>query len=389
MISLLSKIFIKNSTDFTDSAVRRAYGTLCSIFGIFLNILLFGFKFFAGTLTGSIAITADSFNNLGDAGSSVITLIGFRLSSQKPDPDHPFGHGRFEYISGLFVSVAILLMGFELAKSSLSKIITPEPVDKSYIAIVILFVSVIAKLYMCFYNRSIGKKIASSAMKATGSDSLSDALSTFVVLCVTAVSGFLPFNIDGYAGMLVALFILWTGINSIKETISPLLGQPPEEEFVRNVEKTVLSYDVVSSIHDLVVHDYGPGRLMISLHAEIPSSMDLMLAHDVIDNIENRISNELGCHCIIHMDPINTDDEFTNSLRMKVASLAASIDERITIHDFRCVVGPSHTNLIFDAVVPFECKIEDSEFKERLSDLVKMEDPKLNCVILIDKSYVK
>lgn len=389
MLSLLSKLFIKNSTEYSDPAVRRAYGTLCSVYGIVLNIFLFGFKFLAGLLTGSIAITADSFNNLGDAGSSVITLIGFRLSSQKPDPDHPFGHGRFEYISGLFVSIAILLMGFELAKSSFDKIIHPVAVEKSTAAIIILAVSVLAKLYMCFYNRNIGKKISSSAMKATGADSLSDAVSTFVVLCVTVISGFIPISIDGYAGMLVALFILWTGINSVKETISPLLGQPPEEEFVRNVERIVLSYDIVTSIHDLVVHDYGPGRLMISLHAEVPSSMDIMIAHDIIDNIEMRISSELGCHCTIHMDPINCNDEYTNSLRMLASSLAASIDNRITIHDFRCVVGKTHTNLIFDAVLPFECSITDDEFKARLDELIKKEDPKLNCVILIDKSYVK
>lgn len=389
MISLLSRIFIKNNTDYSNPLVRQAYGTLCSFCGIFLNIILFGIKFLAGILTGSIAVTADSFNNLGDAGSSVITLIGFRLSSQKPDPDHPFGHGRFEYISGLFVSVAILLMGFELAKSSFAKIINPESVETSIIAVVILSVSVLIKLYMSFYNRAISKRISSSSMKATADDSLSDAASTFVVLIVTLISPYLSFSIDGYAGLLVALFILWTGFNSVKETISPLLGQPPEKEFVEKIENIVLSYDTVTSIHDLVVHDYGPGRLMISLHAEVPSTMDIMIAHDVIDNIENRISKELGCHCTIHMDPINVDDDFTNSLRMSVASLASKIDKRITVHDFRCVRGNTHTNLIFDAVIPFECKISDDEFKERISMLVKQIDENYNCVIIIDKSFVK
>ena len=389
MIALFAKLFIKNSGDYSNPAVRQAYGSLCSVIGIFLNIVLFGIKFLAGILTGSIAVTADSFNNLGDAGSSVITLIGFRLSSQKPDTDHPFGHGRFEYISGLFVSVAILLMGFELAKSSFGKIINPEEIESSIIAVVILTASVLVKLYMSFYNRSVAEKISSTSMKATAADSLSDAASTFVVLCVTLLSPYLPFSIDGYAGMLVALFILWTGFNSIRETISPLLGQPPEPEFVEKIEKTVLSYDEVVSIHDLVVHDYGPGRLMISLHAEVPSDLDIKIAHDIIDNIEVRISNELGCHCVIHMDPINADDDFTNSLRMSVASIASEIDSRITIHDFRCVKGPSHTNLIFDAVLPFECRISDSDFKERMSLLVKRIDPNYNCVIIIDKSYVK
>ena len=389
MVALLSRLFIKNSHDYSNPLIRQAYGTLCSFLGIFLNIILFAIKFLAGMLTGSIAVTADSFNNLGDAGSSVITLIGFRLSSQKPDPDHPFGHGRFEYISGLFVSVAIILMGFELAKSSFAKILSPEEIDGSILATVILLISVLAKLYMAFYNRSVAKKISSTSMMATSADSLSDAISTFVVLCVTLVSPYLPFSIDGYAGLLVALFILWTGFNSVKETISPLLGQPPEGEFVEKVERMVLSYDEVASIHDLVVHDYGPGRLMISLHAEVPSSMNIMIAHDVIDNIERNVSEELGCHCVIHMDPIDVDDDFTNSLRISVASLAAEIDKRITIHDFRCVKGPSHTNLIFDAVIPFECKMADTEFKDRMSVLVKQIDPNYNCVILIDKSYVK
>lgn len=389
MISLLSRIFIKNHKDYGDYGVRRAYGTLCSLWGIVLNAFLFAGKFFAGLLTGSIAITADSFNNLGDAGSSIITLLGFRLSAQKPDPDHPFGHGRFEYLSGLFVSIAILLMGFELAKSSLDKIIHPVQVEFNIIAVIILIVSIIVKAYMSFYNKAIGKKIDSAAMRATGADSLADTIATFVVLCVTVISRHIPFSIDGYAGMLVAAFILWTGINSVRETISPLLGQPPDEEFVKQVSEIVLSHDVVTSIHDLVVHDYGPGRLMITLHAEIPSDIDIMLAHDIIDNIEIEVARKLGCHCTIHMDPVNVDDEYTNSLRMMAARLAAQIDDSITIHDFRCVCGPTHTNLIFDAVIPFDCKIADDEFKSRISELIKENDPQFNCVITIDKSFVK
>ena len=389
MISLFSRLFIKDRENYSDPTVRQAYGMLCSVCGIVLNVILFAIKFFAGMITGSIAVTADSFNNLGDAGSSVITLVGFRLSSQKPDPDHPFGHGRFEYISGLFVSIAILLMGFELVKSSFSKIIAPEPIESNTAAVIILVVSIIVKLYMSFYNRVVAKKISSSSMKATATVSISDACSTFIVLCVTIITPYLSFSIDGYAGLLVALFILWMGINSVKETISPLLGQSPEAEFVDKIEKTVMSYNEVTSIHDLVVHDYGPGRLMISLHAEIPSTMDIMIAHDVIDNIENKLSAELGCHCVIHMDPIDVDDEFTNSLRISVAELAAKIDDRITIHDFRCVRGHTHTNLIFDAVIPFECKIGDDMFKKRISESVKQIDPTYNCVIIIDKSYVK
>lgn len=390
MIALLSKIFIKDRENYKDENVRRAYGTLCSLFGIFLNVLLFAGKFIAGTLTGSIAITADSFNNLSDAGSSVITLVGFRLSAQKPDLSHPFGHGRFEYLSGLFVSVAILLMGFSLARDSINKIIHPEAVSYSILSIVILAVSVLVKVYMAMYNGSYGKKISSTSMKATAADSLSDAVSTAVVLCIAIIGRLVSgLKIDGWAGLLVALFIFWNGIKAVRETIAPLLGQMPEEEFVKDIENIVLAHTEISGIHDLVVHDYGPGRQMISLHAEVPMSMDILVAHDVIDLIERELGENLSCHATIHMDPINTDDEFVTEMRKKVSEIAKKYDERITVHDFRCVSGNTHTNLIFDVVLPFDYKTDETEFKNIFAEDVKKIDSKYLCVITVDRAYTK
>ncbi len=388
MIKLLSSIFIKDRNNTADPSVRTAYGTLCSVFGIFLNLLLFAGKLICGLVSGSIAITADSFNNLADAGSSIVTLFGFRLANMKPDPEHPFGHGRFEYISGLVVSFAILLMGFELAKSSVSAITNPEPVEFSLLSFVILGVSVAVKLYMAFYNRAIGKQISSAAMDATAKDSLSDAVSTGVVLIIAIITPYLPFAIDGWAGLVVSLLILWTGINSVKETISPLLGQSPDKELVCNIEKIVRSYHDISGIHDLVVHDYGPGRLMISLHAEVPVNMDINVAHDIIDNIEVHLSKELNCHAVIHMDPVDYNDPGTIELRSKVNEIVKGLCANASIHDFRVVYGNTHTNLVFDVVLPFDADICDKDFVSKVEKRVKAFDEKLNCVIYIDKDYV-
>ena len=389
MISLLSKWFIKDRDNVTDPAVRRAYGSLCGIVGIALNLLLFAGKFLAGVLSGSIAVTADAFNNLSDAGSSVITLLGFRLAGKKPDPDHPFGHGRIEYISGLIVSGLILLMAFELGKSSFEKILHPEAVDFSLLAIVILAVSVAVKLYMSFYNASVGKKIDSAAMKATAADSRSDAISTSAVLLAMLVGKWTDLMIDGYVGLLVAVLILIAGINAAKETIAPLLGQAPEEEFVKDIERIVMSHQPICGIHDLVVHDYGPGRVMISLHAEVPASGNILELHDIIDNAEFDLRNQLGCEATIHMDPIVTDDGLTGELRQRVAELVKTIDERMTIHDFRMVPGDSHTNLIFDAVIPYDDRLKKEEVEKRIKRLVEEMDGNYFAVVLVENSYVK
>lgn len=388
MIGLLSKWFIRDRDNVTDPRVRRAYGQLCGLVGIGLNLLLFAGKLFAGAASGSVAITADAFNNLSDAGSSLVTLLGFRLAGRKPDPEHPFGHGRMEYISGLVVAGLILLMGVELGKSSLKKILQPEDIVSSPLVLIILALSVAVKLYMFYYNRSIGRKIKSSAMTATATDSLSDAVSTTAVLVATLVAQFTGLNIDGWVGMLVALFILFSAYKAAKETLSPLLGQTPEPEFVERIQQIVLSYPEVQNVHDLVVHDYGPGRVMISLHAEVPADGDLLQLHDVIDNIEQRLKKELGCMAVIHMDPIATNDAHTTALRQAVAEQVKTIDPRLTIHDFRIVPGPSHTNLIFDVVVPYDVKLSAEQVRHRIGELVAQMDGNYFAVVQIDNSYV-
>ncbi len=388
MLELLAKLFIRDRKNTSDPDVRTAYGTLCSIYGIFLNVLMFLGKFICGFITASVSITADSFNNLGDAGSSVITLIGFRMAGKKPDLDHPFGHGRIEYISGLVVSFAIMLMGFELGRDAIGSIINPAQVNYDTLSLVILAVSVATKLYMCFYNKRIGKKISSSAMAAVATDSLGDAISTTVVFVCALVAPYLPFEIDGWAGLIVSLFIIYNGIMALKETISPLLGQAPDKEFVEKIEKLTLAHDEVSGIHDLVVHDYGPGRVMISLHAEVPSTMATMEAHDVIDNIEAELIQKLNCHAVIHLDPVDCDDEYTLSMKEITAGVVAGICCGSTIHDFRLVRGNTHCNLIFDAVLPYDSKLEKDEFKEKISFEMKKNDPKLNCVITVDRAYM-
>lgn len=388
MIKLLAKIFIKNK-DYSDNSVRSKYGVLCGIVGIILNILLCCAKLAVSFITGSVAISADAFNNLGDAGSSVITLIGFKLADQKPDEGHPFGHGRMEYLSALVVSMLIMLMGFELGKTSVSKIADGESPVFSYVAIIVLGLSVLVKLYIFIYNRSIGNKMNSQAMKATAVDSLTDCISTFAVLICTVLSLFVDFNFDGWCGLIISAFIIFSGIKAAKETIDPLLGTPPESDFVDNVEKIVLSYPEIVGIHDLVVHNYGPGRVMLSLHAEVSQSIDILLAHDIIDNAEQKLSRELKCSAVIHLDPIATDDEKVNEIRKRVGELAKAIHPQITIHDFRMVVGDSHTNLIFDMSVPFSLKRDDDDIKKEMARLVKVIDEKYLTVICIDKEFIK
>lgn len=386
MIRLLAKWLIPQGT--AESALRSAYGTLCGAVGIALNILLFAGKLLAGTLSGSIAVTADAFNNLSDAGSSLITLLGFRLAGRKPDPSHPFGHGRLEYISGLIVAGLILLMGVELAKTSLDKILHPESVTFSALALVILAVSVCVKLYMWYYNRSIGKKIHSAAMEATAMDCLSDACSTLAVLASMLVSHWFSLKIDGYVGMLVALFILFSAYKAAQETLSPLLGRPPEPEFVADIRRIVSAHEEVVGVHDLVVHDYGPGRCMISLHAEVPAHGDILELHDVIDNIERELCDTLHCQAVIHMDPVVTDDTEIAELRLKVAALAKQVEERMTIHDFRMVRGSTHTNLIFDAVLPLDSAKTPSQAEAELKALVRQLDSRYYAVITVEHSYV-
>ena len=389
MITLLSRLFIKDFTNYASPSVRLRYGMLCGAVGIGFNILLFIGKIITGTLTGSIGITADAFNNLSDAGSSAITLAGFRLSDAKADKEHPFGHGRFEYISGLIVSVAILMMGFELGKTSVEKIITPEPVTFSYLAIGVLICSILVKLYMFFYNRGIGKKIDSAAMRATAMDSFSDVAATSVVLLSMFIGKWTGWMIDGYTGLVVALFILYTGARAAKETISPLLGQPPAKEFVERIEHIVLAHEGIIGVHDLVVHDYGPGRVMVSLHAEVPADGDMIRLHDAVDNLEKMLKEECGCETVIHMDPVETNNAETNRLRDETTAILRELDERLTLHDFRVVAGPTHTNLVFDVVVPFEFPMTDDAVKNAVSERIHALEGKCYAVIQIDKSSVR
>ncbi len=370
MIGLLAKKFIPNSGDYKNPDVRTAYGYLCGNVGIFFNILLFLGKFTAGVVSGSIAVTADAFNNLSDAGSSIVTMLGFKLSARKPDTEHPFGHGRIEYVSGLIVSLLIAMMGVELVKSSIQKIVNPVEAEYSFFTFVVLGVSILIKTYMYYYNHKIGRRINSAAMDATALDSFSDAIATSAVFISSLVGMYTDWKIDGWCGIVVAAFILRTGVVAAKGTVNLLIGTPPDPDFVRRIKEIVLSHEGIIGLHDMIVHNYGPGRMMVSLHAEVPCDADIMAVHDTIDNIERDIREEMHCLAIIHMDPIDIRDELTNETKEKVRELVKTIDTRLTIHDFRMVSGPTHTNVIFDVVVPFNLKMTDDEVKARISELV-------------------
>lgn len=387
MIKLLGKYLVRSKNPGRDENVtRQIYGTLCSVIGIMLNVLLFAGKCVAGVLSGSIAIMADAFNNLSDAGSSFITLIGFRFADKEPDMDHPYGHGRYEYISGFVVSMIILVMGFELAKTSISKIITPEPVDTSMISIIILVVSVLIKLYMVVYNKSIGKMINSAAMKATATDSLGDVIATGFVLISIVVMKVADINIDGYSGIVVAMFILFAGYTAARDTISPLLGKMPDPELVDEIREIVLEHEVVVGIHDMMVHDYGPGRIMVSLHAEVPGNGDIFQIHDAIDHIERELRERLGCSTVIHMDPVETDNEIVNAVKEKVKNGVISVVNNASIHDFRMIQGPSHTNVVFDVVVPYCVKETDEEIKKKIQSMVRDIDCTYFAIVDIDRA---
>lgn len=388
MITFLASLFIKDSRNYKAPAVRQAYGVLSGAVGIVLNILLFIGKWLAGTISGSIAITADAFNNLSDAGSSIITLIGFRLSGQEPDQEHPFGHGRMEYISGLLVSVAILVMGFELIWSSFGKLRNPEPIESSALVFGILIASILVKVYMFFYNHSLSKKLESAAMKATSVDSLSDTVATTLVLIATLISKYTGLILDGWFGILVGLFIVYTGGSTLKETIDLLLGQPPKQEFIDEIKEIVLGHSLVYGVHDLIVHDYGPGRRMISLHAEVAVDGNIQDIHEQIDHIEHELQEKLQCSATIHMDPIVTDDKEVLEMKAKVEEMIHFLDESFSMHDFRMVKGPTRTNLIFDVEVPRKSSFTDNEIMNWLKEAVhELPGSKYFAVIQIDHEY--
>lgn len=386
MIALLRKLFIKGDLELAEE--RKKTGVLCSFVGIGLNILLAIGKYIAGLISGSIAIIADAANNLSDAGSSIVTLIGFKLASKKPDSDHPFGHGRAEYISGFIVSVSIILMGFEIGKSSFGKILHPEEMETSIIAIIILIASILVKLYMFMYNHSYGKRLEAPAMLATAADSRNDMIATGLVLVSLLIYKFTGVNLDGYFGFVVAVVILISGYNTAKDMISPLLGNPPTKEFVDTVEEVVMSHEQIIGMHDLIVHDYGPNRVMLSLHAEVPGDGDIFELHDEIDVIEHELREKLQCHAVIHMDPIDNKSETVKQLREIMTQIVISIDERITLHDFRIVAGPTHTNILFDIVLPFDMQASEKEILKDIFEKAQEENPTYITVVDVDYAYV-
>jgi cation diffusion facilitator family transporter len=389
LIHFLAKLFIKDPDNTKDPGVRQKYGVLSGAVGIFLNLCLFAGKLIAGILSGAISITADAFNNLSDAGSSIITLTGFRLAGAKPDPEHPFGHGRIEYLAGLIVSMLVILMGFELMRTSFGKILHPSQTTFSLTVVVILAVSILVKIYMYAYNSSLSRRLDSVAMKSTAADSLSDTVATSAVLASTVFTKCTGITIDGWVGLAVSLFIIYSGFTAAADTVSPLLGQAPSPEFIAEVKKVVMSYSGILGVHDLVVHDYGPGRRMMSLHAEVPANEDILKAHDTIDNIEMRLSREYGIETVIHMDPISVDDPETTELRRKVGALVEQLGKGYSFHDFRIVKGDSHTNVLFDVVMPYDAKLSADEVIEELREKVRGIDVHYRCIINIDRDYVR
>lgn len=383
MITLLAKICIKKDNEMER---RKAYGTLCSFVGIFLNVCLFVGKYIGGVISGSVAIMADAFNNLSDAGSSFITLVGFWLAGKEPDCDHPFGHGRFEYISGFVVSMAIFLMGMELAKTSISKIVHPQDIDTGLTAFIILFASIGVKVYMFLYNRKIGKEMKSTSMVATAMDSISDAVATTVVLFSMFIAKFFEINVDGYGGLIVSVFILYTGYSAAKETMGPLLGRAPDPEVVKKIEEIVESYKEVEGMHDLVIHDYGPGRMMVSLHAEVSGNKDIFMLHEMIDKMEKQINKELHCETVVHMDPIETDNLQLQNMKKELIKKIKEYDSRLSIHDFRVVPGKENTNLIFDLVVPYGQKETPEQLVNQMDILVKEWNSQYHAVVHVDRA---
>ncbi len=388
MIDFLIKKTIKDYENINDARVREAYGVLCGAIGIFCNLLLFVGKLLAGILTGAVSIMADALNNLSDAGSSVVTLIGFKMAGKPADTEHPFGHGRIEYLSGLFVAMAILLMGYELLKSSVGKILHPETLEFQWISVGILIAAILVKLWMAYFNTRLGNRISSEAMKATAADSLSDCISTGAVLAGMLIFYFFNINLDGYIGTVVAVVVLIAGYNAAKDTIQPLLGVTPDQEIVETIRQLVLSEPMILEIHDMVIHDYGPGRRMVSLHAEVAYDVDLMAAHDVIDNIEKRLEEQLHYEATIHMDPVVTDDEELYNVRKMVEKLVEEENEHWRIHDFRMVRGNTHTNLLFDLVVQSEDMIHAKEIENAVKTKIHRTDGHYYAVIKVEQSYV-
>ena len=387
MTEFLLSHFVKGYPEANDPQVRARCGNLAGLVGICCNLLLSAGKFLAGLLTGSVAISADAVNNLSDASSSIITLLGFRLAARPADDEHPYGHGRTEYLSGLAVSVMILLIGAELAKTSIQKILSPEPITTGMVSILILAASILVKFWMAAFNRHVGQLIRSATLEATAADSRNDVISTGAVLIATLLQMQFGWNLDGYMGLAVAAFILWSGWGLVKDSIAPLLGQTPDPELVRHIADVTLSYPGVLGIHDMIVHDYGPGRQFASLHAEMAAGADVLESHDTIDRIEKYFLEQEGLHVVIHYDPIVTDDSETGEAREFFAAEAKKLDPRLSIHDLRMVPGTTHTNVIFDLVLPRELDSRAPELKHALQEAAQRKNPLWLCVITAENSF--
>lgn len=389
MITILSKFFLARTKDHREAEVRRLYGLCCSVTGIFLNIVLFIIKLIAGILTASVAIMADGFNNLSDAGSSVISFVGILCAGKPSDKEHPFGHGRLEYVAGFVVSILIILLGLELFQDSVKKILHPEKVEINSLAVYILLISILIKVYMMYYNFSIGKKTGLSVLKATAYDSFSDVISTTVVLISICILKFTGKNMDGAAGVIVAMFVIYTGIQSARETISPLLGEKPDQEFIHKIHEIVMAHENVLGVHDIIVHDYGPAHRMISLHLEMPGEKNVFEMHDLVEHIEADLDRELSCESVIHMDPVEVDNKELERLKQEVVKTVQEFDNRLTLHDFRKFkMQTGGERLIFDVVMPQEFPYSAAQLKEMITEKLREKISMYEFSIKIEKDYV-
>lgn len=387
MTKLLIGLFVKDHENINDDHVRWSYGMLSSLVGIASNICLFLVKFIMGLISNSIAITSDAFNNLSDCVSCIISLFGYRLASKPADKDHPFGHGRMEYVVSIIISFFIFMVGVELLKSSFGKILAPEPVAFNIVVLIIMIITVLVKVWMFTFNRYLGKKINNSAMVATSKDSLNDCVATSVAILSLIISNYTTLPIDGIMGLFVSLFILYSGYGIVKETLDDLLGKPADSKIVGQIHDLIMTDPHIIGIHDLIIHDYGPGKAIGSCHVEVNAHDSFIAVHDVVDEIEKKIQEELHIMMTLHMDPVDTDDELTDQYKQMIIDIVKAIDDRLSIHDFRIVSGPTHTNLIFDCVVPFDSDISDDKLKVLIDEKLDGHNPKLFTVITFDRNY--
>lgn len=387
MVELLIKKFVKNYDDVTNEKVRSSYGTLSSLVGIVCNILLFVVKFMMGIVSNSIAITSDAFNNLSDSASCIVTLFGYKMAAKPADKDHPFGHGRIEYVTSFIIAIVILMVGFELLKSSVNKVFNPSPVEFSWVVLLSLLLSIVLKFWMSNFNRILGKKINNGAMLATSKDSLNDVIATSATVIAVVGSLFTTFPLDGLMGLIVSIFVLVSGIGIIRDTLDELIGHAASEETIKHIKGIVLDSSKILGIHDLIIHCYGPGKMIGSAHVEVDANQDFLVIHDLVDEIERKIEKDLHIMMTLHMDPIQLDNEQVNKFKRMITEIVANIDESLSIHDFRIVTGPTHANLIFDLLVPFDFKMSCEDIQNKIDDELAKKDENIYTVITFDHGF--